>query len=181
MAGNEAASDLVVVGRVAKPHGIRGELCMDCHAESPLLFKGLKHVWLAEPGKRPLRLELASSRPHQGRVLLILKAIPDRTAAEGLRGMDVLVREADLPELDDDEFYMHEILGFAVEDESGADLGVLDNFLENAEQFTWVIKHPSGREIMLPAVDAFVVDINAEAGRIVVAPPEGLLDIYLKT
>lgn len=169
----------VIVGQIVKPHGIRGELCVKSHAQSPELFGQVPSIHLQEGAKPPTAHTVLAWREHKGQVLLTLKGVADRDAAEALRGREVLVREADLPELDEEEHYLYQLMGCRVTLEDGTDIGVLEHFFETAEQDTWVIVNEAGTEILLPAVPEFVLDVDLDAGVIVVAPPEGLLDLYL--
>ncbi|HWR05159.1 MAG TPA: hypothetical protein VN419_14225, partial [Humidesulfovibrio sp.] len=113
---------LVAVARVAKAHGIRGELCMDIHADSPLLFAPGSTLFLAPaavPGQRggggrPRPYVVKSARDHNGRLILVLEGVADRNAAEALRGAEVLIAEADLPPPDEGEEYLHRLLGSQV-------------------------------------------------------------------
>ena len=170
---------LVAVGVVVKPHGVRGELCVDSEAQSPTLFAEAGRVYLRR-GKSPAKeYAVAASRPHQDRVLLTLKGVADRDAAEALRGLEICVAAADLPAPGDDDIYLHELEGLTVLAEDGAALGTLEGFLLVAGQETWVVRHASGREILLPSDPQFVLDIDLEHRTARVAPPEGLLDLYL--
>ncbi|MFH1914173.1 MAG: ribosome maturation factor RimM [Pseudomonadota bacterium] len=169
----------VLVGEIVKPHGIRGELCVKNHAQSPELFGHVPAIHLKEGSKAPTVHAVRSWRAHKGLVLLTLDGVADRDAAEALRGRQVLVREADLPELDEDEHYLYQLMGCRVTLEDGTDLGVLEHFFETAEQDTWIIVNEAGTEILLPAVPEFVLDVDLDAGIIVVDPPDGLLDLYL--
>ncbi|MGE4292351.1 MAG: ribosome maturation factor RimM [Desulfovibrio sp.] len=174
-----ADRELVLVGKVIKPHGIRGEICVESYADSPALFFGLAAVLLGTGRGKPVRFALRAARGHQDRLLLTLEGVADRNRAEELRGREVFVRESDLPELEDDEFYLRDLLGLDVLLEDGTRLGVLENFLETPGQLVWSIAHDSGKEILLPAVPEFLVDVDPEAGTITVAPPEGLVEMYL--
>ena len=112
-------------------------------------------------------------------MLLKLKGVDDRDQAEALRGHTVLVRQDDLPELDDGEHYLYELMGCRVVLEDGTDVGVLEHFYETPGQDTWVIVDGQKREILLPAVPEFVLDVDLDSEVVTIAPPEGLLDIYL--
>jgi len=169
----------VLVGEIVKPHGIRGEVRVKSHAESPELFGLVPAIHLREAGRTPKARAVLSWREHKGFVLLTLDGVADRDAAEALRGSEVLVREADLPELDGDEHYLYQLMGCRVTLEDGTGVGVLEHFFETAGQDTWVIVNEAGTEILLPAVPEFVLDVDLDSGVIVVAPPEGLLDLYL--
>lgn len=179
-----AAHGLVAVARVAKPHGIRGELCMDTHAGSPLLFAPGRTLFLAVPGPgggpgRPRAFEVAACREHTGRLLVTLKGVPDRNAADLLRGAEVFVSEADLPPPDAGEEYLHRLLGSRVLLADGTALGVFEAILDTPGQLTWVIRAQSGQEILFPAVPEFILGLDAKRGEIVVDPPPGLVELYL--
>ncbi len=178
---------LVAVGTVIKPHGIRGELCVECHADSPLLFAAGRTLLLAAASPkggtgRPKPYTVSACRTHQGRLLVTLSGIADRDAAETLRGLEILVPAADLPEPDEGEVYLHELIGARVELPDGSPVGTFEGILGGdgpAEYDTWVIAAPKGREILLPAVPEFLLDLDPDEGLIRIDPPPGLLDLYL--
>ena len=170
---------LVVVGVVVKPHGVRGELCVDSQAQSPSLFEDIGRVFLRR-GRSPAKAySVLGARPHQGRLLLTLEGVDGRDAAEALRGFELAVAAADLPDPEGDDIYLHELEGLSVLAEDGSRIGTLTGFLLAGGQETWVIRHASGREILLPADPQFVQDIDLDNRTARVTPPEGLLDLYL--
>ena len=169
----------VPMGGVAKPHGIRGEFCIRSYADSPSIFDCVPALYLQDGGRPPRPYKVRAWREHKEFVLLTLEGVNDRDQAEALRGQIVLVREADLPEPEDGEHYLYQLMGCRVRLDNGTDIGVLENFFETAAQDTWVIVDDQGREILLPAVDEFVLDIDLDGRAITIDPPEGLLDIYL--
>jgi 16S rRNA processing protein RimM len=190
-----AAHGMVAVAHVAKPHGIRGELCMDIHAGSPLLFAPGRTLFLAVPNlkggglARPKPFEIAASRQHTGRMLVTLTGVPDRTAADLLRGAEVYIAEADLPPPDEGEEYLFRLLGSKVflpdqtgpdgEEAAGAEIGVFEAILDTPGQITWVIRGKGGEEILFPAVPQFILGLDAKRKEIVIDPPPGLLELYL--
>ncbi|MBU1041829.1 MAG: ribosome maturation factor RimM [Proteobacteria bacterium] len=183
------AHGMVAVAHVAKPHGIRGELCMDSHAGSPLLFAPGQTLFLAVPGPgggagRPKPFVVAASRNHTGRMLVTLKGVGDRNAADLLRGATVFVAEADLPPPDEGEEYLFRLLGSKVflpdeAEEPGAEIGEFEAILDTPGQITWVIRGKGGEEILFPAVPEFILGLDAKRKRIVIDPPPGLLELYL--
>lgn len=173
------SNGLIEVGGVAKPHGIRGEFGIKSYADSPLLFDRVSTLYLHKDKQAPRPFVVTSWREHKGLVLLTCKGIDDRDKAEALRGCTVSIRETDLPDLDEGEHYIVDMLGCRVRLEDGTDVGVLEEFYENPAQDTWVIITDDNKEILLPAVPEFVLDIDLDAEVIVIAPPEGLLDLYL--
>lgn len=168
---------LVVIGEVIKPHGIRGEFHVANHADSPSLYAPGARVWFRAPGKPERPVNILSCRPHQGRLLLTIEGVADRDAADALRGMEVVVRAEDMPELDDGEVYLHEIVGYDVVLLDGSKVGVLESFMDIPGQDVWVIRAPDGKEILLPAHEETVPEIDATARKITINPPPGLLDL----
>lgn len=169
---------LVELGRVEKPHGLKGELCIDLFADSPLIFEDLSRIYLRMDGKNPRPCAVQGVREHQGRALVQVDRCQGRDQAEAWRGAIVLARERDLPPLDDDDFRPEELLGLAVHHVNGAHVGLLEDIQEIAGQVIWFIRDEAGHEILLPAVEEFVPSIDVDAGIIQIDPPEGLLEIY---
>lgn len=169
---------LVVIGRVVKPHGVRGELCVENHASSPDLYAVGRVLRLRLPRRPEMTLAVTGVRPHQGRLLVTFEGVADRDRAESLRGAEVLTAAADLPAPGEDEIYLHEIEGFAVVLENGERVGVLEGFLDLPGQDVWSVRSPDGKEIMLPANEETVAEIDVDARTVTVTPPPGLLDLF---
>ena len=120
-------ADLVEIGMLARPHGIRGEIRVNYYADSLELLRG-DVVYLQAGNKPPRKMEIDTVRMHQGTPLIRFVEAPDRTAAEFLRGQTLLIPESALPELDEDEVYLHDMLGLSVVlDATGQKLGVLES------------------------------------------------------
>jgi 16S rRNA processing protein RimM len=169
----------VQIGLITKPHGLRGEVCVVSYADSPFLMQ--ERIFL-QVGKGPcVPYRVRSSRRHSGTELLLLEGIDDRNAAEKLRQHKVLIPHAELPELEDDEVYIEDILGFTVVlDEDGSTLGTLTAFsAPTPEQEVWEITTPDGKEVLFPAAEEFVAEIDVDSETIRITPPPGLLEIYL--
>ena len=171
--------DLVEIGTLTRPHGIRGEMRVDYYADSVDLLRG-DAVYLQAGSQPPRKVTVDTVRLHQGTPLVRFTEAPDRTSAEYLRGQALLVPESSLPELEDDEMYLNDLMGLSVVlDTTGETLGVLEHVLFHGEQEVWSIQTPAGKEILLPAVPEFVADIDLDAAVIRITPPEGLLELYL--
>ena len=173
---------------------------MDIHADSPLLFAPGGTLFLVLPaaqalagqaasgaGKpprpgagRPRPYVVTSARDNNGRLILALEGVADRNAAEALRGAEVFVSEADLPPPDEGEEYLHRLLGAKVLLADETPVGVFEAILDTPGQLTWVIQAANGREILFPAVPEFILGLDADAGRIHIDPPPGLLELYLE-
>lgn len=174
-----AGADVIHLGDVVKPHGLRGELVVAFHAEAPELLDVLSHVLLDDGRGRRTRREVRSWRVHQGRVLLTLQGVADRTAAEALRSHKLFAPAGELPPPDEDEVYLHQLEGCLVVLPDGRELGVVEGFLApTEEQEIWAIRTADGREILFPAHEESVLDVDLEAGRITIDPPPGLLELY---
>lgn len=186
-------SQLVVLGRLGRPHGIRGEIRAEYYAESPLLLE--KPLFIQAGRALPRPVKVVSWRYWQERLILKLEGVDNRSAAELLRGQELLMEGELLPEIDDDEAYLYDMLGLPVFARDGEDsarpIGVLENVLFPAGQEIWSIRaykdgeyslkspqRASGHEILFPAVPEFVEDIDLAAERILITPPSGLLELY---
>ncbi|WP_028663243.1 ribosome maturation factor RimM [Saccharomonospora halophila] len=167
----------VVVGRVVKPHGIRGELAVDVRTDSPGDRFAEDTVLTGRDRNGSTRqLTVAAVRPHGGRLLVRFAEVPDRSAAEDLRGLHLLAEAEALPPLEDpDEFYDHELEGLRAELPDGTAVGTVRGIV-HAPGGELLVVDVSGTEALVPFVAALVPHVDVAGGRLVVDPPEGLLD-----
>ncbi|EHJ49347.1 16S rRNA processing protein RimM [Solidesulfovibrio carbinoliphilus subsp. oakridgensis] len=179
-----AADKYIIVGDVGRPHGIRGELGINSHADSPSYFARGALLRLsppADPG-RGKDYVVRAARPHQGRILVTLDGVSDRNAAEALRGLAVCVPVSKLDPPDPGEVFLHELLGLRVRlagaQPADPDLGVLEDVRDSGGAELWIIRDAKGREILFPAADELVPDLDLEARIAVIDPPPGLLELY---
>lgn len=173
-----ADSDEVVVARIGKPHGLRGEVTVQLHTDDPesRFAVGAVIATRAAPGSGvPRALTVRSTRVHQGIWLLGFEEVPDRTGAESLRGTR-LVAPAQ-PEGDSDGWYEDELLGLTVTTRDGARLGEVTGLEVGAAQDLLVVRLDTGTDAYLPFVEAIVPEVDVEGGRVVVDPPDGLLEL----
>src|SRR5690349_8535225 len=104
---------LLVIGRIVRPHGLRGEVVVDVRTDEPEQRFAAGSVLVTDPPAAPLTVEAA--RPHQGRLIVAFEGVSDRTVADELRGLLLYVDAADVPPYTDpDEFGDHELIGLAV-------------------------------------------------------------------
>ena len=169
--------NVVVLGRLARPHSIRGEIRVEYYADSPQLLD--KPLFLRAGSLPPRPAELESWRLWRNTPIIRLRGVQDRTAAELLRGQELLLDQAHLPKADPDAPYLLDILGLPVLLADNSVLGTLENIAFPAGQEIWSIITPAGQEVLFPAVPEFVLDLDPESGLIRIAPPQGLLEIYL--
>ncbi|MEV6609720.1 ribosome maturation factor RimM [Kutzneria sp. NPDC051319] len=173
-----SSPDVRVVGRVVKPHGIRGELVVDVHTDSPeeRFTPGAVLATRARDGASGT-VTIAAVRPHTGRLLVTFQDVAGRDAAEALRGLLLLVDAAELTPSDDpEEFYDHELEGLEVVDVRGDRIGVVAEVLHTAASELLAVRRDDGSEALVPFVTEIVPTVDVAAGRVVVDPPEGLLD-----
>ena len=170
----------VVVGRVGRPHGIRGEVVIGVRTDEPDLrfaVGATLDVSRGEDSADAGRLTIASVRWHSGQLLVSFAGITDRTAAAELTGSWLSVDSGQLPELEDpDEFRDHELIGLSVRTCSGDQVGVVTGVLHYGQDLL-VVRRPDGPgEYLVPFVKAIVPEVDVRAGVLVIDPPPGLLD-----
>lgn len=173
------ASSLVVLGRLAKPHGVKGDIRVDYYADSADLLDKPLMLRAGRFAPRPIRVR--DWHLWKDQLILGIEGCNDRSAAEQLRGQELLIDASFLPEPEEDEPYLRDLIGLSVRLEDGTTVGELKDVDFPAGQEMWVIRAPEesgGYEILFPAVPEFVRDIDLSAGTATIAPPEGLLDLY---
>jgi 16S rRNA processing protein RimM len=164
----------VVVGRIGRAHGIKGEVAVEVRTDEPERRFAPGSSLVA--GDRTVRV--AAARNHSGRLLLRLEGVADRTAAEALQGrvLEVDVDPADVPE-EDDAYYDHQLVGLRVHDHDGTDVGVVADVLHLPEQDLLSVDLDGGaRGVLVPFVAALVPDVDLGAGLVRLADVPGLLD-----
>ena len=190
--------ELIQVGKIAKAHGVRGELSVDYNADSVKLIQ--KSVFLQKrtsliTEQEPVEFRVKAIRAHHGRILLTLENIEDRNAAELLQNAFVYVPATRFPKLKPGEVYLKDLPGFSVYQEaapgtsastSSAEPGNLEyigkiaSVEDAAGQEIWSIRTDQGAEILFPAVKEFIQNMDVEQKTVVICPPPGLLEIYLE-
>lgn len=168
-----ANHDNIMVGVIIAPHGIAGCVAADCLSDNPLRFHSGAVLLLDQPvlGHKQLTLETAST--HKGRLLLKFREIPDRNAAELLRGRKLLVTEEQVPPLPEGEYYHFQIIGLRVL-ENGQELGKIEDILDYTANDIYVLRRPDGSETLIPALKSIVKRIDIAAGLMEVELPPGL-------
>lgn len=163
----------VVVGRIGRAHGIRGEVSIDVRTDEPDRRFAPSSKLLA--GDRTLTV--AKARWHSGRLLVAFAEVPDRTAAEVLRGA-VLEADVDPDELptDEDEFYDRQLIGLEVRSANDTVVGTITAVAHHGEQDTLILQSASGAEILIPFVTEIVPTVDLDRGVVVVADVPGLLE-----
>jgi 16S rRNA processing protein RimM len=166
----------VVVGRIGRPHGVRGEVTVEVRTDDPELRFAPGAVLITDPADRG-PLTLAGRRWHREVLLLAIEGVDSREQAEELRDTQLLVPVADLPALEDpDVFYDHQLVGLAARLTDGARLGEVAAVRHEGTELP-VVRRPDGDEVLVPFVAAIVPTVDLAGGFLVVDPPEGLLEL----
>jgi 16S rRNA processing protein RimM len=177
----------VVVGRIGRPHGIRGEVTVEVRTDSPDDRFAPGSVLTAEPARLG-PITVAAARWHSGRLLLSVAGVHDRTGAEALRGaiLSAEIDADDVPE-DPEEFYDRQLIGLTVVAAgdapadggpgSGGVIGVVGDVVHLPGQDLLSVQREGGREVLVPFVAEIVTRIDLDSGRISVDLPPGLLNL----
>ena len=170
----------VIVGRIGRPHGIRGEVVVGVRTDEPdLRFAVGASLGLGTATEQlPERqLTVAARRWHSGQLLVAFDGIADRTAASELGGSWLSVDSSELPPTGDpDEFRDHELIGLSVRTVAGEPVGIVSDVLHHGQDLLVVRAADSTAERLVPFVAAIVPEVDVAAGIVLIDPPPGLLD-----
>ena len=171
----------MVVGRIGRPHGVRGLVTVEVRTDDPDLRFAPGTALLTDPPERG-PLTVVDKRWHSGTLLLQLadpagEVFSTREAVDTVRNTLLLVPVADLPEIEDpDSYYDHQLVGLTARLTDGAVLGEVTGVQHEAQDLL-VIRRAEGGEALVPFVSAIVPAVDVAGGFLVVDPPEGLLDL----
>lgn len=183
MSDQEQGDIDVVVGRIGKPHGIRGEVTVDVRTDEPdrRFARGTTIRAEAPAGadRRPSALTVTRARWHQGTLLVTFEELADRNAAEAVRGtlLYATLGRDEVPD-DPDEYYDHQLVGLDVVDLDGTPIGTVKALVHGSAQDLLTVRTPDGRDALVPFVTALVPEVDLAAGRLVVADRPGLVSPF---
>ncbi len=172
----------LVVGRVGRPHGIRGEVTVQVRTDDPDLRFAAGSVLATEPAAQG-PLTISASRWHSGRLLVTFAGYADRSRAEELRGTMLVIDSAEVgPAADPEEFHDYQLIGLGVQTVAGEPVGVVTDVLHQGQDLLVIRPRddpPAAEqgEVLVPFVAAIVPEVDVAAGRLVIDPPPGLLDL----
>lgn len=169
-------NDYLAVGKVVNTHGVRGELKVMPMTSDNSRFDYLLYVTAQFEGK-PKEFRVTSARLHKNFVLMRLQGIETMDDAEKLKGQELLVQRKNARPLEEDEFFICDILGLEVYEESQL-LGTLIDVLETGSNDVYVIQNPDKgkKDLLLPALKSVILSVDIEGKRMQVKIPEGLVD-----
>ncbi|CAL2070301.1 MULTISPECIES: ribosome maturation factor RimM [Streptomyces] len=166
----------LVVARIGRAHGIKGEVTVEVRTDEPELRLAPGAVLATDPAATgPLTIE--TGRVHSGRLLLRFAGVTDRTGAEALRNT-LLIADVDPEEMPEgeDEYYDHQLMDLDVVTEDGVEVGRITEISHLPSQDLFIVERPDGTEVMIPFVEEIVAEIDLEEQRAVITPPPGLID-----
>lgn len=163
----------VVIGKFRKPHGIRGEVRMTVLTDFPELIEPGRKIYA---GQKYQQYTIKSIRWHGGDLLIALEELPDRTAVEIFRNTMVSMKSADMPAPPEGEFYTHQLVDLEVVTDQGEKLGRIKEVIFTGANDVYLVSPPEGKEILLPAIDDVVLEIDLKERTMLVHIIPGLLD-----
>ena len=173
----KAGADDVVIARIVKARGVRGEVACNIETDFPSRFDSLSSVTVLMPDGERLSLTMEHHWFHQRRVIVKFQGYDTMTAAETLAGGCLVISDADELPLDDEQYYERRLIGLAVITVTGREIGRVTRLMRTGGTDLLVIEGISGREHRVPFADAICTEVDVVAERITIDPPEGLLDL----
>lgn len=174
MPAEDAGTSRVLVGVIARAHGLRGEVVVDVLSDAPERFAPGSEMTAAGPESlhaRPLRVE--ASRPFQGRLLVRFEGIESREEAETLHGQELTIARSQVAPLPDGRHYRFELMGLSVRTTSGEPLGRVTEVFGTGSNDVLVVDDDE-REILIPILEGVIVSVDLDGKAVVVEPPPGL-------
>jgi 16S rRNA processing protein RimM len=170
------AHELLPIGKVLGPHGIKGQIRVIPYSGESTSITSLRTVLLRAPGGPYDSYEIAGAVEHKKHVLVTLKGFDNINQVLSLAGREVYIRRDQFPRLSEGEYYWCDLIGLVVQTEGGETLGELVDIFETGSNDVYVVT-AGAREILIPATEEVVLDVDLAAGRMIVRPPDGLLDL----
>lgn len=168
----------IAVGVIRKAHGVRGEASVEPWTDALDRFDDLETVTLVSPDEAQAReTAVESVRIHAGRALIKFAGIDQPEDVQLLHNWTVEIPEEDARELEDDEYFLHDLVGLTLIDAEGRERGVVTETYEGGGGILLNVKRSDGREFELPFAADLCTEIDLEAKRMVVSLPEGIEDL----
>lgn len=162
----------IKIGKIVNTVGLKGEVNPYNYSDSIEIYETVESIYVED------RLTVIENvRAQKNMVILKLEGADDRNAAEALRGRELYITEDDLPELPEGRYYVRDLIGMSVTEEDGNLLGHVTDVLQNTAQDIFEVESENGKKLLIPKVDQFVLDIDAEKREITVRLIEGMLDL----
>lgn len=171
----------VLIGKITSPSGLKGEVRVWNYSDRTQIWEETESFYVGDELRR-----LESLRQHKSVLVIKFEGMDSREDAEAARGTEIFVTEADLPPLEEGEFYIRDLIGMEVieaddagegSEPAGAVIGRVTDVIQNTAQDLLEVETPEGKKVLIPRVVAFVRDIDPKERRITVVLQEGLMDL----
>ena len=168
--------NMLRVGVITSPHGIKGEVKVFPTTDDAKRFKDLKKVIL-DTGKEYIPMEIEHVKFFKNMVILKFKGYDNINEIEKYKSRDLLITRDQAVDLAPDEYFITDLIGLAVVSDQGVELGTLKDVLETGANDVYVVAMKDGKELMLPAIGDCILNVDLEQGRMEVHVLEGLMDL----
>lgn len=162
----------LMVGRLLRPHGLQGEMLMAVMTDFPERLKPDTTLFM---GNRYDPITIKSVRHHNKGLIVTLEGYGERQAVEHIRNQDLFVKTENLPKLPEGEYYQHQLIGMEIVTDQGDTLGTLAEIIETGANDVYLIRPEQGKDILIPAINDVILEINLENKQMIVHLLEGLL------
>ncbi len=168
---------VIPIGKIVGAHSLNGTSRVYSYAESLSVFKPNSDIILRSRDGQEKTYEINWVKAHTRGVLMALKGVSDRTQAEKLIGCELLIERASLPEPEDGTYYWFDLIGLSVFTTEDKLLGRIESIITTGSNDVYVVRPPDGDEqdeVLIPAVESVVIDIDLARRKMQVDMPEGL-------
>ncbi len=169
--------DCYQLGYIIKPHGLKGELQILLDVDSPLQYENLESVFVLQ-GQQLVPFFIESINVRSDRAILAFDDIVTLEQAEQLRGKELYLPLSALSKVNENEFFIHEIIDFKVVDQNGKEIGKIQNAVESGPQLILVIENSEGVEILIPYIQQLLIKLDRVLKQLQLQIPEGLVEVY---
>lgn len=164
----------VLIGKIVGIHGVKGNTRLRSYAESLSVFKPGSSILIRDHHGRENHYEINWVKPHTGTQLLSLKGITNRDQAKAIVGGELFIPQSELPELDEDTYYWHDLIGLEVYTQAEEYFGRIESIIETGSNDVYVVKKDD-EEVLIPALESVVLKIDLQRKRMRIDLPEGLV------
>ena len=165
--------EFLAVGKLRRPHGVRGELLMSIWTDFPERLQPDKQVYV---GKSFIPHQINTIRDHRQDIIISFYGLANRDDVGHLRNQVVFVRTSDIPALPDDGIYLHQLIGLKViSDEGNTVIGIVNEIIETGANHVFLVRREGKGDLLIPDIDPVVLNINLEKGEILVRLIPGLV------
>jgi len=165
--------EYLLIGKIVGAHGIKGTCKICSYAEASSIFESVEAILVKNPQGLKQNYRIRWVKPHGKKILMTFRKIDDRSSAEMLIGSELYIEKTKLPDLDDDSYYWFDLIGLSVYTNEAEYLGRVISILPTGSNDVYIVKN-NDREILVPALERVVTEINLDRKTMCVDLPEGL-------